>query len=87
MRELTDALATDKPYTTLVVDFLEDRGLVERTRHPEDRRCKIVSVTPAGAAEAAKALEILNAPPARLLELPTEDLAALDRILGTLAGD
>ncbi|MFC0431726.1 MarR family transcriptional regulator [Kutzneria buriramensis] len=87
MRELTDMLATDKPYTTLVVDFLEDRGLVERTRHPEDRRCKIVSVTAQGAAEAAKADAIINVPPAPLLALPAQDLAELDRILGTLAGD
>ena len=87
MRELTDALATDKPYTTLVVDFLEDRGLVERTRHPEDRRCKIVTVTAKGAAEAAKATAILNAPPEPFLALPADDLAELDRILAKLAVD
>ncbi|GAA3434604.1 MarR family transcriptional regulator [Kutzneria kofuensis] len=87
MRELTDALATDKPYTTLVVDYLEDRGLVERTRHPEDRRSKIVTITAKGAAEAEKANAILGAPPAPLLALPEEDLAELDRILAKLAGD
>lgn len=87
MRELTDALATDKPYTTLVVDFLEDRGLVERSRHPEDRRCKIVTVTEKGAAEAVRANAILNAPPAPLLALPERDIAALDRILAELTGD
>ena len=87
MRELTDALATDKPYTTLVVDFLEDRGLVERTRHPEDRRCKIVTVTAKGAAEAAKATAILNAPPAPLLTLSEHEVAELERILTALAGD
>jgi DNA-binding MarR family transcriptional regulator len=87
MRELTDALATDKPYTTLVVDYLEERGLVERTRHPEDRRCKIVTITEKGAVEAERALEILNAPPAPLRALPAEDLAELDRILAKLTGD
>lgn len=87
MRELTDALATDKPYTTLVVDFLEDRGLVERSRHPDDRRSKIVTVTEKGAAEAAKANAILGAPPAPLQALPGADLAELDRILASLAGD
>jgi DNA-binding MarR family transcriptional regulator len=87
MRELTDSLATDKPYTTLVVDFLEDRGLVERTRHPEDRRCKIVTITEKGALEAARANEILGAPPGPLLALPEQDLADLDRILAKLAVD
>ena len=87
MRELTDSLVTDKPYTTLVVDFLEDRGLVERTRHPEDRRCKIVTITEKGALEAARANEILGAPPEPLLALPEQDLADLDRILAKLAVD
>jgi len=87
MRELTDTLAIDKPYTTLVVDFLEDRGLVERSRHPDDRRCKIVTVTAAGAAEAAKADEIIDAPPAPLLALSEREAAELDRILAKLAGD
>ncbi|MFI9386020.1 MarR family transcriptional regulator [Kutzneria sp. NPDC052558] len=87
MRELTDTLAIDKPYTTLVVDFLEDRGLVERSRHPEDRRCKVVTVTAAGAAEAAKAAAIIDAPPAPLLALSEQDATELDRILAKLAGD
>jgi DNA-binding MarR family transcriptional regulator len=86
MRELTDGLATDKPYTTLVVDFLEDRGLVQRSRHPEDRRCKIVTATPAGLELAHRALAMLGAPPEPLLALSERDLADLDRILGKLAG-
>jgi len=68
-------------------DFLEDRGLVERSRHPDDRRCKIVTVTAAGAAEAAKADEIIDAPPAPLLALSEREAAELDRILAKLAGD
>jgi len=87
MRELTDTLAIDKPYTTLVVDFLEDRGLVERSRHPDDRRCKIVTVTAAGTAMAARADEIIDAPPAPLLGLSEPEAAELDRILAKLAGD
>jgi DNA-binding MarR family transcriptional regulator len=87
MRELTDALATDKPYTTLVVDYLERNGLVERSVHPDDRRCKIVTATAAGLDAAAKAEQILNTPPVPLLALPAGELAELDRILTTLAGD
>ncbi|MFC4944155.1 MarR family winged helix-turn-helix transcriptional regulator [Pseudonocardia sp. GCM10023141] len=85
MRELTEQLATDKPYTTLVVDDLERRGLVVRSVHPDDRRSKIVTVTPAGAVEAARADAILEAPPAALSALPAADLAALDRIIAVLA--
>lgn len=85
MSELAAELASDRPYLTLVVDDLEERGLVERTRHPTDRRSKIVSATPAGLAAAARANAILGTPPPALLALPPEDLAALERITSRLA--
>ncbi|MFI1800048.1 MarR family winged helix-turn-helix transcriptional regulator [Streptomyces sp. NPDC020379] len=85
LRELADQLLTDRPYTTLVVDDLERRGLVERTPNPADRRSKIVSVTAAGGEAAERANRILGSPPAALLALPPEDLAVLDRIASRLA--
>ncbi|SDO12049.1 MarR family winged helix-turn-helix transcriptional regulator [Actinacidiphila guanduensis] len=84
MSELAAELACDRPYLTLVVDDLESRGLVERHQHPADRRCKIVSATPAGHEVAARANEILGTPPPALRELPAEDLAVLDRIVSQL---
>jgi DNA-binding MarR family transcriptional regulator len=88
MRELAAALATDAPYTTLVVDDLERRGLVARSAHPDDRRRKLVTATPAGVRAARRAEEILNEPPAPVLALTGADLAALDRIVAKLlAGD
>lgn len=81
MRELTAELTIDKPYTTLIVDDLERRGLVERSVHPEDRRCKIVTATPAGLEAAQLAEKILSEPPAGISALAADDLAALDRIL------
>ncbi|MFC5143869.1 MarR family winged helix-turn-helix transcriptional regulator [Streptomyces aureoversilis] len=86
LRELAEQLLTDRPYTTLVVDDLAGRGLVERTANPADRRSKIVSATPAGHEAAARAEAILGTPPPALLALPPEDLAALDRITARLAG-
>jgi DNA-binding MarR family transcriptional regulator len=85
MSELATRLSTDRPYLTLVVDDLEKRGLVERRQHPTDRRCKIVSVTPAGQAAADLANAILGTPHPALAALPPEDLAALDRIAAALA--
>ncbi|NJP42170.1 MarR family transcriptional regulator [Streptomyces sp. PRB2-1] len=85
MSELAAELASDRPYLTLVVDDLEQRGLVQRTQHPTDRRCKIVSATPAGQAAAARANAILGTPPPALLALPAADLATLDRITSELA--
>lgn len=84
MSDLATELASDRPYLTLVVDDLEERGLVERHQHPTDRRAKIVSATEKGRAAAARANAILgNAPPA-LAALPADDLAALDRIVAEL---
>ncbi|MFC1417645.1 MarR family winged helix-turn-helix transcriptional regulator [Streptacidiphilus cavernicola] len=84
MSELTAKLLTDKPYTTLIVDDLERRGLVERSVHPDDRRCKIVTITAAGQAVAAQADAILARPPESMLALDPEELAALDRAMAKL---
>ncbi|TVT54773.1 MarR family transcriptional regulator [Amycolatopsis rhizosphaerae] len=84
LRELAAELLTDRPYATVLVDDLERRGLVERTVHPDDRRCKLVTVTEAGREVAATANRILSTPPESLRSLPAEDLATLDRILSGL---
>jgi DNA-binding MarR family transcriptional regulator len=85
LSELATRLGSDRPYVTLAVDDLVKRGLVERNQHPTDRRCKIVSATPAGQEAAARANAILGAPPPALLGLPPADLEALDRIAAALA--
>jgi DNA-binding MarR family transcriptional regulator len=85
LSELAAELASDRPYTTLVVDDLAKRGLVERHQHPTDRRSKIVTATPAGHAVADRANAILGTPPDALRALPPADLAALDRIAAALA--
>lgn len=84
--DLAAALLTDRPYTTVVVDDLARRGLVERTPHPTDRRCKIVTVTAAGATAAAEAERVLGTPPAALRELDEEELALLERLMARAAG-
>ena len=84
IRELADSLGTDAPYTTIVIDDLEQRGLVERSVDPRDRRRRIVTVTDAGTAQAQRATQILDAPPAQLAALPAADVAALERIVTSL---
>lgn len=86
LRDLGARLGVDAPYTTLIVDDLEKRGLVTRTPHPDDRRSKLVTATEAGLAANAIAQSILGEPPGPVLDLPTEDLIALDRIVATLVG-
>jgi DNA-binding MarR family transcriptional regulator len=85
LRALAERLQADPPYVTLMVDDLEERGLVQRKPHPEDRRAKLVELTAAGRAAAARAGAILDEPPAALRDLPAEDLAVLLRVLERLA--
>lgn len=85
LRGLAEVLAADPPYVTLMVDDLEQRGLVQRTPHPDDRRSKLVQLTPAGRAAAARANAILDEPPAALREASAEDLETLLRVLERLA--
>lgn len=80
-RALAEWLTADPPYVTLMVDDLEKRGLVRRKPHPEDRRAKLVQLTAAGRAAAARAEAILDEPPAALLRVPAKDLAILLRVL------
>jgi DNA-binding MarR family transcriptional regulator len=85
LRDLGARLGVDAPYTTLIVDDLEHRGLVVRTPHPDDRRSKLVTVTEAGVAAAGVAQRILGEPPAAVLDLDTGDLVTFDRIVAMLA--
>lgn len=86
MRDLAAALSIDRPYTTVVVDDLEQRGLAERRPDGEDRRRKIVALTAEGRRLAREAEAILNVPPPQLAALPPDELATLDRILEAVVG-
>src|SRR4051812_22689813 len=46
--QLAHAATMDAPAATVAVNDLEQRGLVVREPHPENRRCKTVSLTDAG---------------------------------------
>jgi DNA-binding MarR family transcriptional regulator len=48
MRHLADALVCSTPNVTGLVDRMEERGLVERSRDTDDRRVVHVRLTPAG---------------------------------------
>jgi DNA-binding MarR family transcriptional regulator len=85
LRALAGRLAADPPYVTLIVDGLEDRGLARRTPHPDDRRAKLVELTAAGRAAAARAEAMLDEPPAALREVSAEDLEVLLHVLERLS--
>ena len=83
---IAQALAIDPSRLVSVLDSLENRGLVERKRDPQDRRRHVVAITPNGRTE----LERLRAI-AREVEdeffgaLPDEDRARFHELLSQLA--
>jgi DNA-binding MarR family transcriptional regulator len=87
LRALADRLAADPPYVTLMVNDLEEQGLAERRPHPQDRRAKLVALTAAGRAAAARAEAILDEPPAALRAVPAEELGVLLAVLEPLAAE
>ncbi len=72
--QLAELNQTTGPYISLIVDKLEEHGLVERGPHPDDRRRKLVSLTPSGLAAIATAEAILYRPPVAITVLTDEEL-------------
>lgn len=85
LREIAEANQIDAPYTTVIVDKLENLGLVERTAHPDGHRRKLVKLTEAGQEAVERAQRIFSQPPAGLAALPPADLDLLEEILSRLA--
>ncbi|MGH9171801.1 MAG: MarR family winged helix-turn-helix transcriptional regulator [Acidimicrobiales bacterium] len=84
LSQLADANGFEAPYATLVVDKLESHGLVERQAHPDDRRRKLVALTPAGHAAIATADAILCRPPPAVSALPAHELRQLTTLVRRL---
>lgn len=81
VKQVGEAATIDAPAATVAVNDLEARGLVVRQPHPENRRCKLVSLTDAGR-EVIAVLDATDDPaPEILAALDDEDLATLQTIL------
>jgi DNA-binding MarR family transcriptional regulator len=90
-RELADAERVQPPSMTRIVAVLEERGLVQRSAHPTDRRQVILSPTETGAALIRENRRLREAWLARQLAALTPSERAtlrdaaqiLDRLAGT----
>ncbi|BAJ33298.1 MULTISPECIES: MarR family transcriptional regulator [Kitasatospora] len=71
MRDLAEHVGNAARTTTTIVDSLERDGLVERVRHPTDRRAFLLALTPEGVRRHREAEEL--------------DRAALAAATGTLS--
>ena len=84
MGQIADTLACDASNVTGLVDRLEARGLVRRRPSPEDRRVKVIGLTPTGSRLRALLLDRMAAPPAPLGRLSVDEQRALVSILKRL---
>jgi DNA-binding MarR family transcriptional regulator len=78
---LAEAVGVDAPYATLIVDSLEERGLVERQPDPADRRRKLVTLTAAGTKAIEKLVRIEREPPPGFARLSSAELETLEGLL------
>lgn len=81
MSQLAENCFSTRSYMTVIVDTLEDRGLVTRRTDPDDRRVKLVSLTAAGLAAVNRSHEILSDPPRGIRALSRDQLQALRDLL------
>lgn len=84
LRALSEVVGTDPPATTVIVNDLESRGLVMRQTHPDDKRAKIVSLTPEGRRVLRSARAVTEKAPVAFDELTDGDVAELNRIVERL---
>ena len=73
MSTLAELLVCDASNVTGIADRLEARGLIERRTASGDRRVKTLALTRKGVALRARALEIMNEPPAPIAALSVAD--------------
>ncbi|MEU7140932.1 MarR family transcriptional regulator [Nocardia sp. NPDC046473] len=86
MRELAEALSCDASNITLLIDRLEQRGLVERHTDQADRRVKKVVATAEGTALAQQVRDEMHGVRAALETLSPSRRRSLQSILEQLHG-
>jgi DNA-binding MarR family transcriptional regulator len=86
MGRLAETLACDASNVTGLVDRLESRGLIVRRASADDRRVKVIVLTPTGARLRAELHQRLAAPPDPFQRLSEAEQRTLVRILERLLG-
>lgn len=81
VKQVAEAATIDAPAATVAVNDLEARGLVVRQPHPDNRRCKLVSLTDAGRDVIAVLDDTDDPAPEVLASLDEQDLQVLRTIL------
>jgi DNA-binding MarR family transcriptional regulator len=87
MNMLADALICDASNVTGIVDKLESRGLIVRQSAENDRRMKMLAITPKGRELRDRLCARLLDPPARLAAMPAEFRRQLALVMRAVVAD
>jgi DNA-binding MarR family transcriptional regulator len=87
MSRLADMLSCDASNVTGLVDRLEARGLIRRHASADDRRVKVLQLTPAGSRLRGQLLRRMTGRSLPLSKLSLEQRRTLVRILETLVSE
>jgi MarR family transcriptional regulator, organic hydroperoxide resistance regulator len=87
MSRLADVLSCDASNVTGLVDRLEARGLLERRPAPDDRRVKVLALTPTGARLRDEMLRHMTGQRLPLSSLSADERRALVAMLERLVKD
>lgn len=87
VKQIAEAATIDAPAATVAVNDLAERGLVVRETDPANRRCKIVTLTPAGSEMLAVIDTVEDPAPPAVRNLDHAELAALHAILQKMRPD
>jgi DNA-binding MarR family transcriptional regulator len=82
MSEIAAVLHCDNSNVTGIVDGLEEKGLATRRSSTEDRRVKLIALTPEGRRVRARLTRAVEKPPAWVEGLSEADRRSLVEILG-----
>ncbi|MDX6603401.1 MAG: hypothetical protein QOF13_2603 [Solirubrobacterales bacterium] len=81
MSEIATVLRCDNSNVTGIVDGLEARHLAERTASPNDRRVKLIALTPEGRRVRTRLIKAVETPPEWLAGLSAADQRTLRDLL------
>src|SRR5215210_3845027 len=87
MGRLADVLSCDASNVTGLVDRLETRGLIRRQQSADDRRVKVLHLTPAGSRVRAQLLRRMTGRSLPLSRLSVDEQRTLVRILEALVDE
>jgi len=87
MSRLADTLSCDASNVTGLIDRLESRGLVRRAPSPDDRRVKVIQLTPAGTRLRSQLLKQLAGASHPLAKLSLAQQRTLMGLLEDLVGE